>query len=355
MESEEPVHEHLAELFARIEPDCVLDVGANTGQYGAMLRDHGYGGWIVSFEPVAAAFAELARRAGQDPRWRALPLALGAGRERREIAVAEATQLSSFRRFTEHGRRELPGASAVAGAEQVEVRTLKECWDAELGDLEKHRPFLKLDTQGWELEVLRGAGDVLERLAGLQVETPVTPIYQDVPAFGQAVEHVIDLGFGLTGVFPVNRDSLLRLIELDCVFINPAHPDAHTWQRDTWAILTERFRREAAALIPPGATFILIDDATLGLDRLDGREAVPFLERDGEYAGAPEDGEHALVELDRVLAERQTHHLAIAWPSFWWLEEYPQLKARLRDRWREAHRSDAAIVYELGDDFGLGQ
>ena len=355
MESEDHVHEHLAELFARVEPDCVLDVGANAGQYATMLRDHGYGGWIVSFEPVPAAFAELARRAEQDSRWRALPLALGAKSERRPIAVADVTQLSSFRRFSEHGRRQLPGASAVVSAEQVEVRTLDSVWEAGLGDLGKRRAFLKIDTQGWELEVLRGAGNVLDQLAGLQLEAAVTPVYEDVPSLAQTLEHAAGLGFGLTGVFPVNRDSMLRLIELDCVFINPAHPDAGGWRRDTWALLTERFRNEVVAVIPPAAEFILVDDAKLGLERLEGRGVLPFLEHNGEYAGAPDDDEHALAELDRLVAARAARHLAVAWPSFWWLEEYPQLAARLRQDWRLLHNGSAAIVYALPDDSGLPQ
>ncbi|HSC47142.1 MAG TPA: FkbM family methyltransferase, partial [Gammaproteobacteria bacterium] len=48
---------HLCQLFAKLDIDCVLDVGANQGQYGAMLRKAGYRGRIVSFEPVAKTYA----------------------------------------------------------------------------------------------------------------------------------------------------------------------------------------------------------------------------------------------------------------------------------------------------------
>jgi FkbM family methyltransferase len=205
VEPEEPVQEHLAELFARTGPECVLDVGANTGQYGTLLRAHGYQGWIVSFEPVAGAFEQLSELAGRDRGWRVFPLALGARTERRRIAVAEVSQLSSFRTFSEYASTELPGASDVTHTEEVDIGTLNDVWNESLRALPRSRVFLKLDTQGWDLEVLKGANEVLERLVGLQLEASLTPIYEGVPTFAQTVEHVAGLGFDLTGVFPVNR------------------------------------------------------------------------------------------------------------------------------------------------------
>src|ERR1700752_2203663 len=97
MDAEEATHEHLAELFARIAPECVLDVGANAGQYGERLRGHGYRGWILSFGAGRAGVQGLAGRAARDERWRAFNFALGARDETRTIAVANVSQLSSFR------------------------------------------------------------------------------------------------------------------------------------------------------------------------------------------------------------------------------------------------------------------
>jgi FkbM family methyltransferase len=347
MESEEPVHEHLAELFERVRPDCVLDVGANAGQYGTMLRDHGYEGWIVSFEPVESAFSELAETARADGRWRAFQLALGSRAERRPIAVAGVSQLSSFRRFSRHALEELPGASEVLGAEEVDIRTLNEAWRQALGGVPQERVFLKLDTQGWDLEVLAGASEVVPRLVGLQLEAALMPIYEDTPTFTQSVQHVTGVGFDLTGIFPVNRDSLFRLLEVDCVFINTHHADAERWREDTWSILSARFRDDVTSALPAGSSFVLIDDTTLGIDDLLGRKAIPCLERDGEYGGAPEDGEQAVADLARQTA-RGVRYLAVAWPSFWWLEEYPELAEHLGSTWRRVVDTDAAIIFELG-------
>jgi FkbM family methyltransferase len=342
----ESEYEHLAELFRRTEPECVLDVGANTGQYGMQLRELGYRGWIVSFEPVEHTFDRLSTLAQQDGQWRVFRVALGARAESKKIAVSNLSVFSSFKTFAPFADEQFPGASEVVGFEQVDVRTLNDSADEFLHGLPQHRIFLKLDTQGYDLEVIKGATNLLPRLIGVQLEAALAPIYEQVPTFPETVQYLNDLGLGLTGMFPVNRDSLLRLIEVNCVFVNPSHPDADRWHRDTWGSLRSRLRDEISAVVPPGANFLLIDDCTLGIDQLDDRRAIPFLETNGEYGGPPGDGDQAVAELDRQTA-RGVRHVALAWPSFWWLEEYPKLADRLRSQWRRIAESQAAVVFEL--------
>jgi FkbM family methyltransferase len=347
MDPEEATHEHLAELFARIRPECVLDVGANAGQYGERLRQHGYRGWIVSFEPVRAVFEELAARAGRDERWRALNFALGARDETRTIGVAHVSQLSSFREANDYAMAEFPGESDVAHTEEVQIRTLDGCIAEVLEGLPHDRVHMKLDTQGWDLEVLSGAAGVAGRLVGMQLEASVLPIYEQQPSFTHTIETVRALGFDLTGIYAVNADSLGRLIEVDCVFINPRHPDAEQWREGTWAILGSRFQDEVRTALPAGVPFVLIDGMTLGIHELEGRRAIPYLEVNGDYDGAPEDGEQAVAELVRQ-AGAGVRHVVIAWGCFWMLEEYPELARHLGSQWRTLSDTDAALVYERG-------
>src|SRR5438552_1566999 len=72
-----PVDKQRAAVICDFEIDLVVDVGANRGQYGRALREWGYAGEIVSFEPLAEAFAELALLSGPDKRWTCHQLALG--------------------------------------------------------------------------------------------------------------------------------------------------------------------------------------------------------------------------------------------------------------------------------------
>ena len=75
--------------------DYVIDVGANTGQYGALLRELGYSGWIVSYEPLPSAFLILQRRAKHDRKWRVIQSAVGDRTGTLVLNVAENSASSS--------------------------------------------------------------------------------------------------------------------------------------------------------------------------------------------------------------------------------------------------------------------
>src|ERR1700690_3076516 len=86
----------IKDILERLAINCVLDVGANQGQYGLLLRRIGYRGWILSFEPVRSNFQVLEKVAKRHGPWRAYPYALGATTRRLEINVAELSVFSSF-------------------------------------------------------------------------------------------------------------------------------------------------------------------------------------------------------------------------------------------------------------------
>ena len=80
--------------------------------------------------------------------------------------------------------------------------------------------YLKCDTQGFDLQVMAGAKNVLPRVGAMQSELSVLGIYQGMPDFLETLRQMRDLGFDMTGVFPVSRDGALRVVEFDCVAVN---------------------------------------------------------------------------------------------------------------------------------------
>jgi len=95
-----------------------------------------------------------------------------------------------------------------------------------------------------------------------------------------------------------------------------------------------------------GTPFVLIDGYGLALDSTSGRAVIPFKERDGEYWGPPADDNDAIAELER-LYRKGAQYLVVAWPSFWWAEEYPRFLAHVRDTYRCVRENDELIIFDL--------
>src|SRR3954470_24908955 len=133
----------LARLLARHNITLILDVGANEGHFGWDMRELGYKGRIVSFEPLKDAFARLQASASRDPGWQAVHLGLGDRDETRVIHVAANSQSSSLLPMLEAHSEAAP-ESRYQADESVTVRRL----DGVLADY--RRPgdaiFLKIDT-----------------------------------------------------------------------------------------------------------------------------------------------------------------------------------------------------------------
>ena len=192
-------------MFDRLGVDCVLDVGAMDGRYGEMLRGIGYRGPILSFEPVARNLDLLERKVAGDPLWTVVPLALGSADEERTIHVLSATNFSSLLPINPYGRRSFPGETDKTSEEVVTIRRLDGLMPELTSVPDDSSIFLKLDTQGYDLEVLAGAAGCLDRVVGLQIEMSLKPIYSGMPDMTEALTALRELGFDPTGVSSPRR------------------------------------------------------------------------------------------------------------------------------------------------------
>lgn len=89
--SNETLSKHLLNVLANKNIECVIDVGANEGQYGVFLREIGYKGYIVSFEPVNSVYDILKENCDQDNKWSCYNFALGDKNEEKIINVYKST------------------------------------------------------------------------------------------------------------------------------------------------------------------------------------------------------------------------------------------------------------------------
>jgi FkbM family methyltransferase len=170
---------------------------------------------------VPATFARLQEAARADPEWIALPYALGREEGATEMHVVPGT-LSSVLAPTRFGAGRY---AQLRDPERVEVpvRRLANLLDEVLDGLADPRPYLKLDTQGFDLEAFAGLGDRADELVGMQSEVALMRIYEGMPRMPEALATYEEAGFEITALYPVSRQSrTARVLEFDCVMVRPS-------------------------------------------------------------------------------------------------------------------------------------
>lgn len=205
-----------ARLLRNYQIDVVLDVGANTGQYAKQIRDLGYKGRIVSFEPLRSALVELREAARQDTNWLIREHACGAINGVQPINVAANSQSSSFLPMRPRHVEIYPGSQYV-GTEVVPVMRLASIFDTVVRP--EAKTWLKLDVQGFEMQVLEGAAGVLDRIDAIQAEISLEPLYDGETTFGNILDFMERSGFVLVGIESYLSEPVTsHLVQVDCIF-----------------------------------------------------------------------------------------------------------------------------------------
>lgn len=223
---------HLKDLLGSQNIDTVWDVGANRGQFYRLLReDVGFKGTILSFEPLSDLHGMLEERSRTDPKWHVFPFALGEREEQRTINVMKANDLSSFLQPDVTHTDRFHDSNSIVTRTPVAIKRLDDVFEDVSGRFHPRRSYLKIDTQGYDLEVVRGGLKALPTFIGLQTEASVLPMYRGMPDYRETIRFLNDLGFELSGVYPVAKDQKLRLIEFDCVMVNADRVEPLTFPR----------------------------------------------------------------------------------------------------------------------------
>jgi FkbM family methyltransferase len=213
----EPDDRRRSRLLASRGTTLLLDVGANAGQFAEKARAAGYRGRIVSFEPLSGAYADLSRASAPDADWEARRVALGDDDGSIEINVAGNLTSSSLLPMGDRHVRSAP-QSAYIGTETVPTARLETVWDelARPGDV----VWLKLDVQGYELHVLRGAEPVLDRIDVVQAEMALQHLYEGDSSWRELADWLESRGFRLAGLEAGFEDpDSGELLQADGIFI----------------------------------------------------------------------------------------------------------------------------------------
>jgi FkbM family methyltransferase len=209
----------LKKLLRLTGADVVLDVGANVGHFGDLLLDLGFKGTLISFEAIPDVHERLVQHANDRSRsWLVAPCAaLGSRRGQIAINISANSVSSSILPMRQTHIDSAPQSQYVS-RQIVNIERLDEL------AVQYIRPtatlFIKVDTQGYELEVLKGATGLWQRTVALQLELSLVPLYDHAPTFMDMIAFMGSMGFELFGIVPVFRDQQSgRMLQVDGFFV----------------------------------------------------------------------------------------------------------------------------------------
>jgi FkbM family methyltransferase len=206
------------DLLYKKQIDLVMDVGANTGQFSRHLRDIGYRGRIMSFEPLINEFIELKLNSERDSSWDVYNFAFGNEDKDISINVAGNSYSSSF---LEMNKRHIESAphSKYVGMQKVKMKKL-DTFFTEMPELSKYNIFLKLDVQGFEKNVILGAEKVLNMIQAIQLELSFEELYKGETLFFDMVEFLKQKQYYISLVTPeFTSPDNDKLLQVDTIFL----------------------------------------------------------------------------------------------------------------------------------------
>lgn len=205
------------QLLRSYNIDTVLDIGANSGQFAEYLRkDLGYTKRILSFEPLSSAFLLLKAKADKAPYWDAFNFALGDAEGSSQINIAGNSFSSSLLDILPSHLKAAPN-SEYSGKESIEVKKLDSIFE-DLCDA-KSTVYMKIDTQGFESKVLKGAQNSLQKIQTVQLKMSLVPLYKEEMLFDELYSLMNDYGYSLVAIIPGFSDKNSgQLLQVDGIF-----------------------------------------------------------------------------------------------------------------------------------------
>lgn len=194
-------------LLPKYMPEVIFDVGANVGQSTRQYVNWFPQSQIYCFEPISSTFIELKRNVKSFSNVHCFKLALGSSKGQKDMYGGNCSLMYSI-------NPRVNGMShANSKIESVEIDTLDEfCHRQEIIKIS----FLKIDTEGYDFEVLRGAKEILSRqmLDILQVEAAMNPKNQKFVTFEKFKIHLEKRGYFLFGIYEQVLEHFINKVYL---------------------------------------------------------------------------------------------------------------------------------------------
>jgi FkbM family methyltransferase len=190
----------------------ILDIGANVGQSVGRFRKVFPKATIHSFEPGPDTFQTLSKNVETDERVSVWNCAVGASAGKQSFQENTNPDMSSLLSLSSTGWGEVKRQSLV------EVTTVDAFLQA---NRIAHVDILKCDTQGYELEVFKGAEQTLRanRIGLVYFEFIFSDMYKHLPSFDEVFRHLVDRNFSLVALYDFHHQNRLASFA-DVLFVN---------------------------------------------------------------------------------------------------------------------------------------
>lgn len=197
--------------------DLVLDIGANEGQFASAIRFFGYQGKILSFEPLLSAHSKMLSISKKDPMWEVYQrCAIGDYDGDVEINVSNYSVSSSILKISQRHLNAEPRSQTI-GKEKVNIYKIDSIASPYLKL--SQNPFLKIDTQGFEWQVLDGCENSLSSFRGVLCELSLLPLYESQHLWKELLKRIENNGFSVWAIQPGFTDPLDgRTLQLNVIF-----------------------------------------------------------------------------------------------------------------------------------------
>lgn len=182
----------IVKCLNKFRVNCFWDIGANIGQTGLSIREHGYKGNIISFEPQNQAYQKLLKTSSKDNKWK-IYHKCGVGRTGyKSINISKNSVSSSFLEMKKLHLNANPDSRFIK-KENVKIVSLNKIFNSE--NKSSYRNFLKIDAQGYEKEILESGKEILNKFVGISCELSIHELYKGETKFIDMIKYLKKYGY----------------------------------------------------------------------------------------------------------------------------------------------------------------
>jgi len=209
-----PTFEHKYLLKQVKDCNTVIDIGANKGQFSLIANDIFFEPKIIAFEPLKTAAKKYNKLFHKNKNITLHNYALGKREKNVNINVSKREDSSSILNIGKKQSLIFPGTE-ISHNEKISISPLN---NFIVSDDLISPVFVKIDVQGYELEVLKGCNNFFEYFDYIFVECSFIELYENQPMAYEIINYLFNYSFKLRGIYNTFYDKTGTSIQADLLF-----------------------------------------------------------------------------------------------------------------------------------------